>query len=158
MASGVVPTIVTEQFLGSCLPSPSGSNRRINSGIRRILCRGTPKILALRPLHWCGSGRGDNPYGGSRINRLAMRINLIQRHASTHAFPQRKIGRCHSKHSAKGSCQVCRIGKPSIMSSCGYTGASHQVAACPPQTEPENIWPKRNSRRLGENVHEARLR
>ena len=63
-----------------------------------------------------------------------MRINSIQRHAPAHSLPQGKVGRCHSEHSAKGSCQVRRVGKPGIVSSCGYTGASHQVAARPLQT------------------------
>ena len=51
-----------------------------------------------------------------------------------------------------------RVGKAGTVSSCGYTATSHQVATGPLQTEPKNIRPERNSRRLGENVHEARLR
>jgi len=87
-----------------------------------------------------------------------MKINSIQRHAPAHSLPQCKVGRCHSEHSAKGSCQVRRVGKPGFVSSCGYTCASHQVAAGPLQTQPENIWPESNSHRFGENVHETRLR
>ena len=87
-----------------------------------------------------------------------MRINSIQRHASAHSFSQGKVGRCHSEHSAIGSCQVRRIGKSSTVSRYAHTGASHQVAAGPLQTQPENIRPERNSHRLGKNVHEARLR
>jgi hypothetical protein len=86
-----------------------------------------------------------------------MRINPIQRYAPAHSLPQGKVSRRHSEHSAKGSCQVSRVGKPGIVSSYGYTGASHQVAAGPLETQPENIRPERNSRRLSENVHETRL-
>src|SRR5438552_12683371 len=108
-------------------------------------------------LHRRGSGRGDNSYGGSWVDPFAMRINSIQRHAPAHSLAQCKVGRCHSEHSAKGSCQVRRVGKPGIVSSCGYTCASHQVAAGPLQTQPENIWLESNSHRFGENVHETRL-
>ena len=87
-----------------------------------------------------------------------MRINSIQRHASAHSLPQGKVGRCHSEHSARRSCQVRRVGKAGTVSSCGYTGPSHQVAAGPLETEPEDIRPEGNSRRLSENEHETRLR
>ena len=87
-----------------------------------------------------------------------MRINSIQGHAAAHSLPQSKVGRCHSEHSAKGSCQVRRVGKPSTVGSCGYTGASHQVAAGSLQSQPEDIRSERNSRRFGENVHQTRLR
>jgi len=130
----------------TCLASSSGSNRGSNPGFRRVLCRGAPAVVAHCPLHRRGSGRGDNPDCGSRVDSFAMRIDSIQRHATAHALAQGKVGRCHSKHSAKGSCQVRRVGKPGIVSSCGYTGARHQVAACSLQTEPKNIRPKSNSR------------
>jgi len=86
-----------------------------------------------------------------------MRIHSIQSHAAAHSLPQGKVAGCHSEHSAEGSCQVRRVGKPRTVSSCGYTCASHQVTAGSLQTEPENIRPEWDSHRLGENVHEARL-
>ena len=95
----------------ACLARRGGSNRCINSGFRRILCRGATTVVARYSLRWRGSGRVDDPYGGSWVDPPTLRINSIQPHAPAHALPQGKFRRCHSKHSAKGSCQVRRVGK-----------------------------------------------
>src|SRR5215469_7826685 len=118
---------------------PSGSNRHINFGFRRILRRGASTVVAHCSLHRRDSGRGDNPYGGSWVDPFAMRINSIQGHAPAHSLAQGKIGWCHSEHSAKGSGQMRSIGKPGAMSRGGDGGATHQVASCPLQPEPEDI-------------------
>ena len=124
------------QSVGAPDASASGSNRRINSGFGRILRRGAPTVVAHCSLHRRGPGSGNNSYRGSWIDPFGMRINSIQRYAPTHPLAQSKVGRRHSQHSAKGSCQVRRIGKPGAVSSYGYAGTSHQVAAGPLQTEP----------------------
>src|SRR5262249_6199077 len=82
----------------------------------------------------------------------------IQPHARALSLPQGKVGRSHSEHSAKGSCQMRRVGEPGAVSGCRHIGAGHQVAASALQTQPENTWPERNPRGLGENVHETGLR
>jgi len=111
------------------LASPSGSTRSINSGFRRILRRGTPTIVAHCSLHRRRSGRGDNPHGRSWLDPFAIRINSIQRDATAHSLPQGKVGWCHPEHAPERSGQVCRIGEPGIVSSCGHSATTHQVAA-----------------------------
>jgi hypothetical protein len=68
------------------LVSPSGSNRRSYPGFRGVLCRGPPAVVALCSLHRRGSGRGDDPDCGSRVDPFAMRIDSIQRHAPAHTL------------------------------------------------------------------------
>src|SRR5215472_15785729 len=50
------------------------------------------------------------------------------------------------------------IRKPGAMSRGGDSVAIDQVAGCPLQAEPENIWTQGNAHRLSKNVHEMRWR